>query len=101
MSQQKMAVTVPAGMQGGMELKVQTPAGMMMVTIPKGLRAGQEFHMMVPAPAPAQPMVRQVYYTWLGLFICLSYNVICVTLACFGRSSLARIRQCRRFCRAK
>ena len=35
-------------------------------------------------PAPAQPMVRQVYYTWLGLFICLSYNVICVTLACFS-----------------
>jgi len=56
---QKMAVTVPAGMQGGMALKVQTPSGMMQVTIPNGLRAGQEFHMMVPAPAP--PMGQPAY----------------------------------------
>jgi hypothetical protein len=42
-----MAVTVPVGMQGGME-----PSGMMQVTIPNGLRAGQGFHMMVPEAAP-------------------------------------------------
>ena len=43
-----MAVTVPVGMQGGME---QTPSGMMQVTIPKCLRADQGFH-MVPEAAP-------------------------------------------------
>ena len=57
---QKMAVTVPPGMQGGMELKVQTPSGMMQVTIPQGLRAGQEFHMMVPAAAPPMAPPRHV-----------------------------------------
>ena len=45
----RMAVTVPVGMQGGME---QTPSGMMQVTIPNGLKAGQGFHMMVPEAAP-------------------------------------------------
>ena len=43
-----MAVTVPQGMQGGMSLQVQTPAGLMEVTIPQGLQGGQSFEMMVP-----------------------------------------------------
>ena len=35
-------------------------------------------------PAASQSMVRQVYYTWLGLFACLTYNALCVTLALFS-----------------
>ena len=50
---QKMAVAVPQGMQGGMQLQVQTPGGLMQVTIPQGLGPGATFEMMVPAQQPA------------------------------------------------
>ena len=49
---QKMAVAVPPGMQGGMMLQVDTPAGRMQVTIPQGLGPGATFEMMVPAQQP-------------------------------------------------
>ena len=49
-----MAVQVPEGMQGGMKLQVQTPAGMMQVQIPQGLAPGQIFHMPL-APPPVAP----------------------------------------------
>lgn len=48
-----LAVTVPEGMQGGMMLQVQTPAGLMQVQIPDGLGPGSTFQMQVPAAAPA------------------------------------------------
>ncbi len=48
---QKMQVTVPQGMQGGMPLQVQTPGGLMQVTIPPGLGPGAMFEMMVPTLA--------------------------------------------------
>ena len=35
-------------------------------------------------PVESQHMVRQVYYTWLGLFVCLVYNALCVSLALFS-----------------
>lgn len=35
-------------------------------------------------PVASQSMVRQVYYTWLGLVLCLVYNTLCVTLALFS-----------------
>ena len=54
-----MAVTVPAGMQGGMPLQIQTPSGIMQVTIPNGLCAGQQFQITVPQPAYGQPMEGQ------------------------------------------
>jgi len=63
---QKMAVTVPQGMQGGMPLQVQTPAGLMQVTVPAGCASGSTFEMMVPAAgiaatpaaeAPPQPQL--------------------------------------------
>ena len=41
---QTMAVTVPAGMQGGMPHQIQTPSGIRQVIIPWGLCAGQQFH---------------------------------------------------------
>ena len=47
MSMRKIAVTVPAGMQGDMELELS-----LKVTIPQGLRAGQEFDVLVPVAAP-------------------------------------------------
>jgi energy-converting hydrogenase Eha subunit E len=56
---QTMAVTVPAGMQGGMPLQIQTPSGIMQVTIPNGLCAGQQFQITVPQPAYGQPMEGQ------------------------------------------
>jgi hypothetical protein len=43
-----MAVTVPVGMQGGMELILES----LKVTIPQGLRAGQDFYVLVPVAAP-------------------------------------------------
>jgi len=47
-------VQVPQGMQGGMMLQVQTPAGLVQVQIPTGLLAGQmfqqEFQTQMPAP---------------------------------------------------
>ena len=57
---QTMAVTVPAGMQGGMPLQIQTPSGIMQVTIPNGLCAGQQFQITVPAAAPP-PMAQPAY----------------------------------------
>ena len=44
----KIAVPVPAGMQGGMELILES----LKVTIPQGLRAGQDFYVLVPVAAP-------------------------------------------------
>ena len=51
---QMMAVQVPEGMQGGMMLQVQTPAGMMQVQIPQGLATGQTFHMPLAPPPVAE-----------------------------------------------
>jgi hypothetical protein len=44
----KIAVPVPAGMQGGMELILES----LKVTIPQGLRAGQDFYVLVPVATP-------------------------------------------------
>ena len=55
---QVMEVEVPPGMQGGMMLQVQTPAGLMEVQIPQGLQAGQAFTMQVPIAQP-QPVAQQ------------------------------------------
>ena len=46
--QMKMMVTVPQGVQGGMPLQMQTPAGIMQVTVPNGLYPGQTFEILVP-----------------------------------------------------
>ena len=51
----KMAATVPPGMAGGMQLRVQTPAGLMQVSIPTGLQAGMTFEMWVPSGSPPPP----------------------------------------------
>jgi len=50
---QMMAVQVPEGMQGGMMMQVQTPAGMMQVQIPKGLAPGQTFGIPLAPPPVA------------------------------------------------
>ena len=52
---QNMSVQVPQGMQGGMPLQVQTPAGVVQVQIPPGLQPGMSFLMQVPEVA--QPAV--------------------------------------------
>ena len=52
---QIMAVQVPAGMQGGMVLQVQTPAGLMEVQIPDSLEPGMSFQIQVPMAAPVTP----------------------------------------------
>ena len=52
---QNMSVQVPQGMQGGMPLQVQTPAGVVQVQIPPGLQPGMSFLMQVPEVA--QPVV--------------------------------------------
>ena len=48
---QNMSVQVPQGMQGGMPLQVQTPAGVVQVQIPPGLQPGMSFLMQVPEVA--------------------------------------------------
>ena len=45
---QLMAVEVPEGMQGGMCVQVQTPAGLMEAQIPFGMEAGESFQIAVP-----------------------------------------------------
>ena len=60
---QKVSVTVPQGMQGGMMLQVPTAGGPMQVQIPPGLQAGQSFQVPTAAPPPmamAQPGMVQV-----------------------------------------
>ena len=52
---QNMSVQVPQGMQGGMPLQVQTPAGVVQVQIPPGLQPGMSF--LIQAPEVAQPAV--------------------------------------------
>ena len=52
---QNMSVQVPQGMQGGMPLQVQTPAGVVQVQIPPDLQPGMSFLMQVPEVA--QPAV--------------------------------------------
>ena len=54
-SVQNMSVQVPQGMQGGMPLQVQTPAGVVQVQIPPGLQPGMSF--LIQAPEVAQPAV--------------------------------------------
>ena len=44
-----MQVTVPAGMRGGQELRVETPSGAMRCTIPAGLTGGGQFLVRPPA----------------------------------------------------
>ena len=56
---QVMAVQVPAGMQGGMALQVQTPAGLMEVQIPDGLEPGMSFQMQVPIVQESAPVLSQ------------------------------------------
>ena len=45
---QTMSVQVPPGMQGGMPMQVQTPAGVMQVQVPPGLQPGMAFQIQVP-----------------------------------------------------
>ena len=54
---QNMSVQVPQGMQGGMPLQVQTPAGVVQVQIPPGLQPGMSFLMQVPEVAQPEPAV--------------------------------------------
>ena len=46
-------VTVPAGVFGGQQLRVQTPAGLMEATVPPGLGPGQTFAFCFPVGSPA------------------------------------------------
>ena len=50
---QTMSVQVPPGMQGGMPMQVQTPAGVMQVQVPPGLQPGMAFQIQVPGAQPA------------------------------------------------
>ena len=50
-SVQNMSVQVPQGMQGGMPLQVQTPAGVVQVQIPPGLQPGMSFLIQAPEVA--------------------------------------------------
>ena len=56
---QKMAVTVPPGVSGGMKIQVQTPAGLMEVSVPEGLGPGAYFEMMVPTPRAEAQAIQQ------------------------------------------
>ena len=53
---QTMSVQVPQGMQGGMPMQVQTPAGVMQAQIPPGLQPGMAFLIQVPGAQPAVAM---------------------------------------------
>ena len=46
-------VTCPPGISAGMDLQVQTEAGLMRVKVPAGIEAGGTFLMRLPAAAPA------------------------------------------------
>ena len=52
---QNMSVQVPQGMQGGMPLQVQTPAGVVQVQIPPGLQPGMSFQIQAPGAADFIP----------------------------------------------
>jgi hypothetical protein len=45
---QTVSVTVPQGMQGGMQLQVQLAAHLVQVTIPDGLGPGMSFNILAP-----------------------------------------------------
>ena len=47
-SGQLMKVAVPAGMQGGMTMQVNTAKGLLNVPIPQGKQPGEEFEFMLP-----------------------------------------------------
>ena len=51
MEMQQMEVTIPAGMKDGMQMQVDTPAGMMNVAIPEGKAEGDSFAFQYQAPA--------------------------------------------------
>ena len=47
---------VPEGIEGGMQLQVPSPAGMMQVTVPAGLTVGDVFQISMPTPVQAVPV---------------------------------------------
>ena len=49
---QQMKVTVPAGVEPGVQFQMNTPAGPMMVTCPAGVSAGGEMMVNVPLAGP-------------------------------------------------
>lgn len=72
--QQQIEVSVPDGFSGGMQLQVQTPAGLLNVQIPKGLGPGQKFHTMVLQPVKAAPASTE---KWSDFNLSCTENGLC------------------------